>query len=178
MPEHYDLALDMLFAMCSNNHLTGCRIWGGRSWREPILKRWGPTGPNTYNVRVRVIVWEETYGPVPEGKAVRNACGTQNCISPGHLELVDIEKELDEDGKFRYHAVPKKKKVSGEKVREIIRRLKAGENIKDVAKAYHMPYTTVYNISRKWTHSAQWDLVEESDRLAALAEKRPPGTSG
>ena len=36
-----------------------------------------------------VIMWEEVYGEIPEGKEVNHKCGNRACFNVDHLELLD-----------------------------------------------------------------------------------------
>lgn len=36
-----------------------------------------------------IIVWEELFGEIPDGKEINHKCGNRRCFNPDHLELMD-----------------------------------------------------------------------------------------
>jgi len=57
-------------------------LWtGGLANGYPAGKHEGKT------VYLKRLIWEEHFGPIPEGSVVTSACGQRTCIEPSHLGL-------------------------------------------------------------------------------------------
>jgi hypothetical protein len=37
---------------------------------------------------VRRLLWVKLHGPIPEGRAVSDSCGTKDCVNPDHMKLI------------------------------------------------------------------------------------------
>ena len=60
----------------------GHLLWkGGLANGHPAVKHNGKT------VYLRRLLWEEVYGPIPEGSVVTSSCRVRTCIEPSHLTL-------------------------------------------------------------------------------------------
>jgi hypothetical protein len=44
-------------------------------------------GERPVNVGVHRVMYEEAYGPIPDGAVVGHTCGVKLCCNPGHLAL-------------------------------------------------------------------------------------------
>lgn len=54
--------------------------------------------------RMSRYVYEQNFGPIPEGKIIRHKCDNPTCINPDHLEVgthLDNAKDMDERGRRR-----------------------------------------------------------------------------
>jgi HNH endonuclease len=66
-----------------NQQPDGCWLWQGRVSPEGHgqFTRGGKT------LRVHRVAWEETNGPLPDGRLVAHSCGVPACCNPAHLFL-------------------------------------------------------------------------------------------
>ena len=62
---------------------TGCYLWTGPT----VGKGYGRSRMRGRKVLVHKAIWEEKYGPVPEGKQLDHACGFKACCNIQHLRL-------------------------------------------------------------------------------------------
>ena len=91
------------------------------------------------------FIYEEMFGPIPEGLVVRHKCDNPRCINPEHLELgtiADNNRDIWERGRGN---VPHRA-FTGEQVMEILRRIKNGEKQTDLAKEYGVSLSTINHI--------------------------------
>jgi len=58
-----------------------CWLWPGYTNEDGYARKNG--------VGVHRIMWELTYGPIPEGLEIDHLCRVRNCIRPDHLQAVD-----------------------------------------------------------------------------------------
>jgi hypothetical protein len=105
------------------------------------------------NWRTHRFAWTVTNGPVPDDMLVCHTCHVRRCCNPAHL-YVGTPKDNTADmmalGRHnRPHAV-----FSDDEVREIRRRVAAGELKKDVARSYGVWPTVVGRIvnGRSYRH--------------------------
>ena len=61
----------------------GCWFYDQISARPPRLQREGRWVP------VRLLVWRQVVGPVPENMAVVSDCSYINCVRPEHMRLAE-----------------------------------------------------------------------------------------
>lgn len=45
------------------------------------------------------IVWEQAYGPIPEGLEIDHLCGVRECVTVEHMELVTRAENMRRVGK-------------------------------------------------------------------------------
>lgn len=63
--------------------MSDCIIWhlSGRSSGYGYFYRRGKRYAHRH-------VWEECFGPIPDGQHLHHDCGERACVNPGHLRLV------------------------------------------------------------------------------------------
>ena len=64
---------------------SGCWLWMGS--HDP--KGYGRIIINRRRVPLHRVVFEQLYGPIPEGKQIDHLCRVKSCINPNHLEIVE-----------------------------------------------------------------------------------------
>jgi hypothetical protein len=65
---------------------TGCLLWLGAT--SGSRGRYGHLKLCSRNVKVHRAVWEEAYGPVPDGMEVDHKCNQTLCVELTHLQLL------------------------------------------------------------------------------------------
>jgi hypothetical protein len=65
----------------------GCWIWQGPRIRGTYGYVINKPGQRPVNVGVHRVMYEETYGPIPEGMVVAHVCGVKLCCNLTHLAL-------------------------------------------------------------------------------------------
>lgn len=108
-------------------------------------------------MRAHKFVYEREHGKVPPGLVVRHKCDNRRCINPEHLELGTqgdnirdmVERDRQPKGSERPSA-----KLTEEDVREIRKRLYAGETTCRLAEEYGVSQSVISEIKnwKKWKH--------------------------
>lgn len=99
------------------------------------------------------VVWEITYGDIPEGLGVLHTCDNRACVNPSHLYVGDQRQNtLDRLQRGRDGMSP----FDPTTVREVRHRAQRGEYQKDIAADYGVTQSTISNIVNRRT----WDHVE------------------
>lgn len=100
------------------------------------------------------IVWELTYGPIPEGLCVLHRCDNRPCVNPAHLFLgtkADNSRDMATKGRWRnQHST----RLTEADVREIRRLAADGVGANSIGRAFGIHHKTVYDIVRRtsWRH--------------------------
>jgi len=100
--------------------------------------------------KVHRIVYESTYGPIPEGMHVLHACDNRQCCEPVHLFLGTNEDNIvDKVQKDRSG-----KKLCIDNVKKIKAMLLEGVKQKEIAKEFgvHQTIITRINTGKRWEH--------------------------
>jgi len=75
-----------------------CWLWFGSK-----TKGYGKMNINHHCVYAHRFIWEETYGPIPEGLMVLHHCDNPPCVKPSHLFLgTASDNEYDSVNKGRH----------------------------------------------------------------------------
>jgi len=120
--------------------------------------------------RAHRFSWEIHFGSIPQGLCVCHHCDVRHCVNPNHL-FVGTKRDNSRDMAAKGRAGPQVHPASyrGERspnarlrevdVRDIRRRLAAGESQTSIALDYEVGKTQINNIatSRTWS----WMLPEE-----------------
>lgn len=67
-----------------------CIIWWKGCDRDGYGVQSFRYGNLTRQVRAHRMIWEECFGPIPEGLVLRHKCDNPPCVNPEHLELGTI----------------------------------------------------------------------------------------
>lgn len=139
---------------------TPCWIWTGTIIRRP---KYGDRGQFWVNGKPQYaarVAWELVHGPIPEGLHVLHHCDVPLCVrEDGHLFLGTHQDNMrDRDQKGR-RAPPcgsqnGNAKLNEEYVRNIRRRLEAGEVQSVIAADYGVTHFTIslIHLGKTWTH--------------------------
>lgn len=101
------------------------------------------------------LAWELTHGPVPDGLFVCHTCDNKRCCNPDHLWLgTSAQNTADATTKGRMAKGEQRSLLRTEQVRDIRRRVSAGEVQRVVAEQYGICQQTVSDICRgkRWRH--------------------------
>lgn len=106
---------------------------------------------------VHRFVYEQMFGEIPEGLIVRHLCGNPHCCNPEHLALGtdgDNARDRDEHGRTARGTKNGRSKLTEEDVREIKKRLAAGDGVRHLARVYGVTHAVISAINRglTWNH--------------------------
>lgn len=143
------LAEWILAERCERDPATGCRLWRGARTGAHGHVRW--MDRDLYPHRV---VAEARLGPCPDGSAAVQSCGRRLCCEPSHLRYEGrpaIYRRRSREGP-RHRCL----KLSPGDVREIRRRLRAGDRLADIAASQVVGKSAISRIGS----GATWSHVE------------------
>lgn len=106
------------------------------------------------------VVWELTYGPIPEGQIIRHlVCDTPPCCNPSHLALGDAASNVaDMVRKGRQAFIRGERharaRLTAEQVLRIVAEFRAGARAAELARAYGVKPCTIGDVlyGRSWSH--------------------------
>lgn len=81
-----------------------CLVYQRRPSKDGYAQvRYGMARPHVHRV-----VWEECFGPIPEGNEIHHVCGNPRCVLPDHLESLTAAEHRVRHGKLaeREHGTP------------------------------------------------------------------------
>ena len=109
----------------------GCWLYDGAKEANGYGYLSNPLGDKPKFITAHRLAWILTNGPIPEGMRVLHTCDIRSCVNPEHLRLgTDFDNAMDKMMKGRAVGV-----LSAGQVREIRRRLAAGEKQSRIARA-------------------------------------------
>ena len=149
------------------NEATGCWEWAG--FIPPYPRNYGRLAVNKKSRETHRLMYEVTFGQVPDGFCVCHKCDVRKCVNPDHLFLgTKADNAADAKAKGRMASGEKHgskthpesrpngennhAKLTWEQVREIRALLLSGISFSKVAKRFGIGKTAVANIKhgRKW----------------------------
>jgi hypothetical protein len=147
-PQHYDV-----------DAASGC--WEWNRGKSPI--GYGNTRYNGRGCSAHRAYYAHYVGPIPAGSVVMHSCDNPSCVNPEHLVLgLPRDNSQDMQAKGRSAGFVGKQtgeahhraKLTADDVREIRRRMAAGESRASVARAFDTSPANVWGIviRRYWKH--------------------------
>ncbi len=142
------------------NDATSCWPWTGSIDRYGYgyLGEGGSVRNGAKYIKAHRVVWELTYGPIPNGLQVLHHCDDPQCCRPDHLFLgTNLDNAKDRHAKGRDPRGEKhgNAKLTDEAVREIRRRYAAGGiSQQNLADEFGVNQTIVSDVVRRvyWQH--------------------------
>lgn len=118
---------------------TECWIWQGSISQGYGKLSNGGGGPEW----AHRVYYELAYGPIPERQQIHHACENRACVNPAHLELLSPRAHGQKGTRAKLSII---------QVREIRRRLIAGDRNTDLANEFGITRQTVCDIKagRSW----------------------------
>lgn len=98
---HMRPPMERLMAKVSKHWLSGCWLWTGAKTHNGY-GRIGRGRELEGTVLVHRLMWELSFGPVPDGRLVCHKCDVRNCVNPWHLFLgtaKDNTRDMFEKGR-------------------------------------------------------------------------------
>lgn len=117
---------------------------------------YGRTFRRRSGVGAHRAIYEDLYGPIPEGLVVMHVCDNKPCVRPSHLRLGtpgDNMRDMIAKGRGIRGSAQKASKLSEDEIPVIRARLSEGDTIAAVARAYRVSETAIRSIKqgRTWT---------------------------
>lgn len=144
---------------------SGCWIWEkalGSTGYGAVCMPMAVRGESSAMRKAHRLAYEAFVGPIPEhdsahGMCVCHKCDVRACCNPDHMFLGEHRVNMeDRDGKGRGNRGVRNgmAKLTPERVREIRRRLAAGETQESIAKSLNVKGQTVSKIHlrTRWAH--------------------------
>lgn len=103
------------------------------------------------------LVYELTFGPIPEGNVVRHKCDNPICCSPHHLELGTHDENMDDMKKRERHGLPH------HTVRAIKRLFLSGDTDAEIAEKFGLTPSNVSKIRQGITYQHVTVEVEKTN---------------
>ncbi len=131
---------------------TGCWLWSGGLNDAGYAISLGEGGKRLLGHRVS---WRLFRGPIPDGMFILHSCHVRACVNPDHLrpgtnqENMDDMKRANRQQRGARHF---KTKLTVPQMKDAIRRVRAGEQAKDVALSLGLSPGAVGHIM----HGRQW----------------------
>lgn len=131
-----------------------CWLWTGKRNRDGY-------GLSAFHYRCHPahrVVWEMTYGPIPEGLRVCHHCDNPPCVRPDHLFLgTDRDNAADRHQKGRDARGERitRARLTAEQVRAIRARFAEGDiRMRDLATIHNIHPSAISRIlaGRRWQH--------------------------
>lgn len=131
-----------------------CLIWKGTKTDK---MGYGEIIIDGKKTRAHRFSYEHVHGPIPEGMVVCHRCDTPACVNPNHLFLGSVavnNADMRSKGRHAHGEIVPQAQLTGLQVRDIIRRLGAGEPAKPIAREYGVHFVTISDIKlgRTWSH--------------------------
>lgn len=107
--------------------------------------------------RAHVLVWELTYGPIPEGQCVLHKCDNRKCCNPNHLFLGTRGDNIRDCAKKLRHG---RARLDPTTVKLIRYRRKEGFSLAQISEELCISKRTISDIvyNKTWVH-----LLEDND---------------
>ena len=127
---------------------SGCWLWEANT-NAKGYGRLRNDGGSTYAHR---ISYQLHKGDVPNGMMVLHDCDNPSCVNPEHLHLGNNSDNMVE--MYQRNRFPNQK-LTLDKVKTILSRLKLGVKQKDIAKEFKVHFDTISGIStgKRWQHA-------------------------
>lgn len=134
----------------------GCWPWTG----SKMAKGYGriqPDGGGKSPLLAHRVVYELTFGPIPEGMYVCHRCDNPSCCNPDHLFLgTAAENNADSRQKDRHVRGERQPaaKLTDAAVNEILGLIEAGESDATIARHFPVSQSRITRIrqGKAWTH--------------------------
>ena len=138
----FDWALDGKIDSADEN---GCYPWIAAKNKQGYgILRWGRTR------LAHRLVYEHEFGPIPPWLMVCHKCNNPSCVNPNHLYLgtrADNMEDMAEAGSCKGERHSQARLTRG-KVRNIRKRLLAGQSVTSIALAYGVSRGAIYDIAQ------------------------------
>lgn len=125
---------------------SGCWLWTGAS-----VSGYGAINIGTKGgVLAHRVLWEMTFGPIPDGLFVCHRCDVRACVNPHHLFLgtnADNMADCHAKGRGSYGSTRPAAKLTEDQVREIRARRATGESTKALGREYGVGHQIISSIA-------------------------------
>jgi len=146
---------DRLYRFHRKNAVTGCWIW--TRFVDPVTGYGQGTNARGKTRGVHRLAYETWVGQIPKGKLVCHTCDNRRCINPAHLFLGthgDNYQDAKTKGRNTRGESHGMHKLTEDEVKEIFKRLAAGEPDQRIANDYEVNTISIWRIRHRktWKH--------------------------
>lgn len=156
-----------------------CWLWKGK----PSPKGYGVFGSNNMNRRAHRVVWEITYGVIPETLDVLHTCDIRNCVNPSHLFLGTHQDNMEDRNRKNRQAQGERHpnaKLTESDVLEIRRIYKKHSRIygsRALAKVFNVSQAVIIEVVTRRTWKSVRSLREQLDNCIVFLEENQNSTN-
>lgn len=132
-----------------------CWVWRGTKQSRPGA--YGVIQAGRMQFRAHRLAYFYAFGPIPAGLVVRHTCDNPLCVRPDHLRVgTQLQNNRDKVARDRQARGTRVNtaRLTATQVRDLRKRMDAGESPSQLAREFGLGKTTVFHIKHRtsWRH--------------------------